>query len=421
MSVPPELLAATENPAWVAPLVAQTDELITKEFKPFLNHFFAAVPEDEGITSLRFNTTTTANASVTRDGPDAQVHVDAATQEEASIETSEKANYAPGSAALAGLAVGLPNGLPTGEQDAHFGITNCTNGYGAGIKDFNAGEGTPGASEPGVQPYVFLDIADTRTRVPQEHWNIDTLDGGNSEANPSGGNLNDFLDGAIVRLPHLWYGRGELLAVFGVFNQGRFELHPAHAFIPPTDGMPEQPNVPLKVHVLSNETAAALDVNVRAVHYDRLTDEADFRDNGETRRGQTVSTSWEPLLSWRKRDGWAQVNTRPVAVAIASNQDMSLDLQLGTELNGASFSTPTHTSGSETAVEVDIDATGFSSTGERRWIGQVTGGQGSQRGISFATLDFNLPQDEIVSLAGKVDAGLTDAEVDSAVLWGSEF
>lgn len=418
MSVPPELLKSIENPGWTDFVTAKTGELKVRNFTTFFNHFFAEIPEGEGLSGLRFATTTT-DGSVDRDGQDAQVSTNAVAQADALLETRERANYAPGAQSIAGIAVELPNGLPTGAQDVHFGMTNDTNGYGAGIKDFGIGEGTPGATSPGVQPYVFIDVAGTRTRVPQEHWNLDTLDGSNDANNPSGAALNNFETGNIIRLDHLYYGKGELDVDIGVYQSNRVEFHSAHAFTPDDQAMIEQPNVPMHAHVENNATAQTLDLNVRAVHYERLTGEADFRVNGETRRGQDVDSSWEPLISWQKRDNWEQVNVRPVAVTIASDTDLALDIQLDPSLNGASFGSPTHTSSSEHAVDVDTSATGFSSTGERRWIGQVSGGQGSRTGTGSGDLEFNLPADQIATLAAKADAD--NATVDAVVLWGSEF
>jgi hypothetical protein len=414
------------------------NQVRTARFSPYINHMFAAVPESEGITTLRFDPDTSSNGAINRDGADAVLHCDASQNEHAQLETTEHINYAPGTIGAAGWTF-EPQSLPSGEQDLWIGATNKNDGVGIGLKEFSSGDGTPEVSGGGVQPYVFFEKGgNDRIRIPQEHWNQDTLDGSNDDNNPSGKDINDWLDGAIIRIdPQLFYGHGvyKLQAVVkeghntvSLDGGGELLLEDAgvekvnfHNIVVSKGVMLDQPNVPIMARCETNGTAQAIDQHWTSVHYERASDEAETRLNGETRTGQDVDTAWEPLISWRKRSGWDNVNSRPITVVVSSDTNLELDIQLGATLNGASFGLATHTTSSETALEFDTSATGFSSTGERRWVGQATGGTGNQAGAAATTqtLTFNLPGERNVTLAAK--AASDNAVVNSAAITGSEF
>lgn len=320
---------------------------------------------------------------------------------------NQRTNYAPGTSAIAGLGVQLPSGTPSGEQEAWFGMTNSTDGYGIGIDS--------------TGPFAFIDIGGTRTKVAQSDWNQDTLDGSGVASNPSGLSLNNFETGNVVLFDHLWDGHGEIAVEVTVVDTDthQVELIKVHTFTEENDGMFEQPNVPIKARVENNGTAEALDLDVRTMHSERLGGEPDIRLNGVRRVGQDVDTSWEPLISWQGRTGWEHINVQPINILIASDTDLEVEVQLDVGLNGASFSTAPHTSDDETAVEYDTSATGFSSTGERRFVGQVVAAQGNQLGEASAALKFNLPSTQTASLAAKADAA--NAIVDSVVTTGANF
>lgn len=414
-------------------------EITVAEQKPFFNHLFSALPTSEGVTTLWFDRDTSDNGSIDRDGADAVLHCDAAANEHAELETTERLNYVPGTSGVVGWTM-MPERLPVGDQDQWIGATDQTDGIGVGVRNFDVGEGTPTVTSSGVQPYIFYEkTGQSRIRIPQEHWNRDTLDGSGGDGNPSGEDINDFLDGAIVRIdPQLYYGHGiytiKILSKRGTnefdlggggvlyLDDASVDLIAAHDIVVKEHAMLDQPNVPITARAETNATGTqAVDLHWTAAHYERARSESEIRLNGETRRGVDVDTAWEPVISWRKRSGWEQVNSRPIAVIVASDTDLVLELELGTDLNGASFGIPTHTSSSEAALEFDISATGFASggIGERRWLSQVTGGQGSSRRQAGGTLNFNLPANRNLTLAAKADAA--NAEVDAVALTGSEF
>lgn len=413
-------------------------EVRTREFESFFNHLFSVVPESEGFTDLWFDEDTSTNAAINRDAADVILHCDASENEHAQLETTERINYPPGTAGAGGWTF-RPEQLPTGEQNAWSGVTDGNDGVGIGIKDFSSGEGKPTVTSAGVQPYIFYERTNqTRILIPQEHWNKDTMDGSGDENNPSGEDINDLLDGAICRIdPQLYYGHGvytvQLLSKRGsngveldgaggvlLLEDADVDLVKAHNIVVKGEAMVDQPNVPVTARAETNGTGSQpIDIHWTAVHYERARSIANNRLNGVRRSGITVGTAWEPLISWQKRSGWEQVNSRPVGVVVASDTDLELDLQLGVGLNNASFGLPPHTTSSETALEFDTSADGFSSTGERRWVDQVVGGQGNKESQAQAALEFNLPANRILTLAAKADS--SGATVSAVALTGSEF
>jgi len=89
-------------------------------------------------------------------------------------------------------------------------------------------------------------------------------------------------------------------------------------------------------------------------------------------------------------------------------------------LNNASYSKATHTSDSESEVEVDTSADGFSTIGERRFVDfAATGGRGSATASEEAGLDFSLPEGQVVTLAARAPGG--SASVDSVLRWQEGF
>jgi len=135
---------------------------------------------------------------------------------------------------------------------------------------------------------------------------------------------------------------------------------------------------------------------------------------------KSVDTSgWTPLISWQKRSGWDMVNVKPLKVALAAESaDVKLELQLDPGLGSPSWSRATHSSPSETAVEVDTSGT-LDSNGERRWPGYVTAGQLNEGSIIQNDVDFNLPTGQAVTLAAQGVGGT--ASVSGVLAWEEFF
>lgn len=117
------------------------------------------------------------------------------------------------------------------------------------------------------------------------------------------------------------------------------------------------------------------------------------------------------------------VNVKPFGInAAAASEDVKLELQLDPTLTASNWQLPTHTSSSETAVEVSLPAdTTIGTDGERRWVSATTAGQGNTAGsIRRGDLTFNLPSAQPIVLAAQATSGTATAEVGS-VSWEEYF
>jgi len=228
----------------------------------------------------------------------------------------------------------------------------------------------------------------------------------------------------IVRFPHLYYGGGQI-PCRGLFHEGTdAELRTMHTFTPANTpdrwdvGPPfDQPNLAIQFET-SGLAGGALRAN--AAHYEFGESETETRINGEHITGKSVDTSgWTPLISWRKRSGWEMVNVKPLKVGLsAESADVKLELQLDPVLGSPTWLLPTHSSSSETAVEVDTSGS-LDSNGERRWPGYVTAGQLNEGSIIQNDVDFNLPTGQAVSLAAQGVGGT--ASVSGVLAWEEFF
>lgn len=382
------------------------NELTIRNFETFFNHQFSQIPTSEILSDLWFKTDTTTNASIDRSDAEVKLHLDASTSETASVETREHGHYSPGSLSIPGVATRLGSNL-TGDQDFWFGYTNETNGVGAG-------QDTDGM-------YLFYDKGGSRTKKYQENWNLDVLDGTGGSGNPSGETLNTFKDGQVVRFPFLAYNQGQFSTKIGVKLDNAVEFVTVHNWVEIGDSFLNELNLPIMIKIENNTTASTLDAFLSAVHFERLSKETDARTNGEPRMGQSVGTSWTPLVSIQQRTGWDGVDTRPSGVKIASDTDAKVALLLDTDLGtSASFNLPSLSSSSECAMDVDTSATSFDSNGEKRWSNFVKGGGGSVKFQQLvADVDFNIPTDQILTLAAKCVG--SSGTVDSNLSWESEF
>ena len=388
-----------------SPGLDSLEEFRVRDYNPFFNHHFSHIPESEVLTKLWYYTDT-QDGNLDRDGSELSLNTTATTNAYAEVETTEHGNYSPGSEAVCGMGVRVGSS-PTGEQDAWWGYSNGTNGFGCGV------------DADGL--YCFHDYGGTRDKYYQKDWNKDTLDGSDDDDNPSGLSLDNFQSGHIFRWPHLWYGYGQIEYVIAVRDRNGVEPVTVHSVNRDGDELFEQSNLPMKARVENNGTAESLSLYLNAVHYEKRTKDVDVRINGEYNNGVSVDDTWTPLISIRKRTDWADVNIKPLEVEISSDTDIVAEIQLDSDITGASFNLPEHTSSSETAVEVDTSATDFNTFGERRWVSRVKSGGNNKFGAAAAeNIDFNIPAEQIITLAAKADSGQTGS-VDAVLKWGEEF
>lgn len=382
--------------------IGQVDEVHVEDFTSFFNHTFSRpnAPDDKNWDY---------SAGVTKE--QSEIELDGSEH----LLSEQRGNYPPGSEAIPGVAFRVTS-MPTGGS-VYAGYFDDTDDDSVPDEGFGFGADASGT-------FAFIAKEGTVRRVYQADWNGPA----SVEDNPF-----DVHYPRICRFPHLFYGGGAIeyrIIDHGTNDQGvpETEVKTVHIETPETvasegapfnDGPPfGQPNLPI-AFTADSVTGGALRAN--AAHYESGDDEGEKRVNGEHFAGVTVGTTgWTPLLSWRKRTDWEMVNVRPLRLGvIAETNNIKLELQLGSTLNTPSWGRPTHTDDDETAVEVDTSAT-IDTNGQRRWVGFAPAGQGNQGGdLEAEDLEFNLPTDEIVTLAGQAVGG--EATAHGAVGWQEFF
>jgi len=368
------------------------------------------------VTGLRNNIELGGSATVDNTEGEYVLSTTANGSDDIIFGTELRGRYSPGEVAEAGIGV-RTEGRPTGNQEWKVGPFEDMNGY-------YIGEDSEG--------YFLARLnGGNETKVRQENWNKDTLDGSDDRNNPSGLNL-DMDEGHVVRFDYAWYGHGEVKARLvmnepsmesGQGNENSQSVITVHSFYPKNEVSVEQANLPVRADLSNNGTAESFDLFIAGRQFTVLgTGKQADRINGETRFGQSIDGTWTPLISFQRETGFDNIPVNIDAFSVSTDNTIEYAIILGDQgnLNNASYSKATHTRDSESAVEVDTSADGFSTIGERRFVDfAATGGRGNSTASEEAGLDFSLPEGQIVTLAARAPGG--SASVDSVLRWQEGF
>lgn len=371
---------------------------------------FNYVSSLDKVTSLRNDIVTSGSAGVDNANGEYNVFTTANGADSAQVSTKKRGRYSPGAVAEVGIGI-RTNERPTGSQEWKAGAFTDSNGL-------YFGEDSEGY-------YVARIKGGTETKIRQANWNQDTLDGSGGNDNPSGAKL-DLDKGNILRIDYAWYGYGEIKFKVIILNPDEEnpkaqETVTVHSIYVENEPTTEEANLPVRQEVDNNGTAEAFDLYVGGRQFTILgTGKASSRDNGETRLGQSIDDTWTPLISFRKKAGDDNIPVSAEYMKVISDSTLEFELLVQEDgLTGANFVPPTHTSASETAVEVDTSATDITSFGERRFVSVVEGGNRSSVASTDAEIDFSVPEGDIVTLAARAPSGT--ATVDSVLNWREDF
>lgn len=350
------------------------DELSTRELQIIWEHSFAKVPETEGFTDKFFT-----YSGATRDGPSA------AMGEGDWIKTKEVGDYGGGQPVLAGSTFEI-NQQPTGDQDAWTGYTDQVDGVGLGVRDFDQGEGTPGATTAGPQPYVFFErFGNSRVIVPQEHWNINVCDGSRDD-----GPELDLSDGVTVRMPHACYFHSKAGVELGIkLDNGGFALVPVHEFNYRGGPMWSHSDLPVQTRVTGTE-GNGFEARTTTVHYEGETGRGVKRVTGEVwtpqkDNGNVLSLNaypnWTYVMGFQRRSGWEKIDLTPLYLTLNTTQDVEAQITIGGSFSGTSFdgTYPEYIPDSERAVNYDLSLpnagteTTIDTIGQREWADFISG------------------------------------------------
>lgn len=402
---------AHDDAAWTKLMTnptTQVDEVRVEDFTSFFNHTFSR-PGAPDTKNWAF-----VDADVTKS--DSEIELATTT----GLIGKQRGNYPPGSEAIPGVAFRLTSTPTGGEAFAGYFADSDDDQ----IPDVGFGFGSDATSD-----FAFIAKGGTIQRIRQSDWNGEVVGG------------RPFVTHypRICRFPHLFYGGGgvqwRIVDHDTVDGTPTPTLKTVHTETPesvssygsPFDAGPpfDQPNLP---PAFTSNGLAGASLRANASHYESGEDESENRINGEFFGGASGTsvgqTGWTHLVSWRKRDGWDMVNVKPFRVGvIAESSDVQVEVQLGSAVSSTSFSLPTHTDANGSAVEVTTSGS-LDTAGQRRWIGYAqTGASGafsSSPGlIGESSLDFNLPGEDVVTLAANGVGG--SASVFGYVAWEEYF
>lgn len=379
-----------DDSAWTELMSIPTDQLDnveTQQSISFFNHTFAR-PEAPDTKNWDFTP-----ADVTKDASEVEL---ASTTV---LETTQRGNYPPGGEATPGVALRL-TGTPTAGE-AFGGYANTTDGLIVG--------------EDTTDSFVEIRNGGAAKKVRRPNWN---------------GYVPDervWVDSRpiITRMPHLFYGGGDLGIDALLHGEDGSELRRLHTFTADSvndafgDGATiSQPNLPVR---FESDGLTGGNLRANACHYQFELSQGETRVNGEHFINVDAGTTgWTPLIAWSKRTNWDMVNVKPLKIKVAAaSADAKVELQLGATVSGGTWDLPTHSSSSETSVEVNTGAS-LDGNGERRWPGFVPAGQGSKTGTLEADdLTFNLSADRTVVLAAQGVGGTST--LSGVVGWEEYF
>ena len=341
-----------------------------------------------GLSALRDRQIlTNGGLAVATDG-EIKISTSATPNSTSKVDSAEVGRYVPGYAAEIGIGVRMPVD-PVGNQVCRFG--------GLGQDDDNGlyfGKDANGY-------FAAILRNNVETKIYKDNWNLDKMDG----TGQSGFNINSN-NGNIFQINFTWYGYGaiEFGVVATVDNIQRFiACHVISGF--DTTSI-VTPNLRVFGEVTNGADSTNFDLYLGGRQYSIIGRYIPkYRFTGSFRLSRATSTTVIPLVSHRRKAGF---NDRSIKMSgfdtIAASEPHILEIRVGGTLTGAVWDTPTNHTVTETALESDVTATAITG-GIVVWQQIVQGGQGQQTALTGAEVDFDLPDDAVVSLCARTLTG----------------
>lgn len=312
----------------------------------------------------------------------------------AQLDSAEAARYIPGYGAEIGMGIRFTD-VPTGDQRAIWG--------GKGVN------GTDGIyfMYDALGLAVVLLTAGVERIVRRADWNIDTVDG----TGPSGFNLDEAVNGYIYQIDFTWYGYGGIkFSVVGTPEGLLQRPLPIHSFTTEDydSTSVRDPNMLVFAEVSNGATSEDFAVQVGGRQYSIVGQyKPKFRYTGDVRNTTTITTTPQPLVSFRFKEAFKNrsVKLDGVNAINTGNNNAFFEVRSGGTLTGASFGTPRNYIPGETAVESDTTATAITGGSVVYPSQSVPTAKDSQ--FSFLTLDLDLPALSTFTLVAYTLSGTT--------------
>lgn len=352
-----------------------------------------------GITALREELITISGASVDATG---QFLTVSGINSNLYLETNEHGRWAPGIAGEAIIGIRFLT-IASGTQAAKWGYW-----------DRDGGGVYFGQDSAGM--FVGATTGSEVLKVYQPNWNKDPLDGTGKS-----GLILDRTDGRPHTITYQWaYGTVK----YSLFTHDmetntlrNILIHEWHSHDEPpmTD-----PNLPLTVELSNGSSPGStiFEARLLARSYSIIGKYIPNRRINSERNLSFSATGTDivPIISIRKKAFFDTLAARLQSFDISAAGDSILELRAGGTLIGASWTDPTNTTSTETAMESDTTASGISG-GELLWSG-VSAGTSTDFGDSGA-FEFYVPEGLPISLCV---AGIGGGVAGTAVLrWREEW
>lgn len=356
-----------------------------------------------GISVLRDTITVVGAATVTTpaSGNGYQLSTTAVALNAATLDSAINGQYNMGTAAEAAIEVLLPVNS-TGNQVVRWGLFTDQDGF------------CFGQDSTGV--FISTRISSIETKVYQSSWNGDKLNG----TGASGLTLN-LAKGNQFQFTYIFaFGVVEFRVVMQ--NASNIEqVVTVHRYRLNNSPNMNDANLPIRAQVQNGATATALSLFVYSRSY-AILGIPDFsrRITSERRLSVSVSTTFLPLVSFRKKTVFPSGTTRANSVTvyiegvdILTDTDCIYQIRLASTLTGASFTTPVDTPSSETCLEADVSATAINTTtGTLIYEGLAP----AAKNATFLTskdISLVVPDNQIITLAVR---SITGTAVVTSVL-----
>jgi len=337
------------------------DELVIAE-KQVLIELKSAVND---ISVLRNVTEVTGSATVALANSEYRLRTTASAGDTAKLTSAEKGRYVPGYQAECGVGIRLGSVADyTGDMDSKWGYFDDNNGYFFGYDALGF--------------YVGIRRGGVDTKTYQADFENDSVDGQGDSAytlDPESGN--------VFEIDYVWYGYGSIrfyvIAKNADFILGTKKIL-MHTIIPDGETSIQQPNLPINVELTNGTEAVATDVYVGGRQYSIYGGyNPIFRLTGDFRANVTLSTTFQPLISFRRKT--ASIFQNQIAqfddLQLHTTGDIIISFVVNGTLTGASWGTPTNHTATETILESDTSATAITGGTFTGGFYSVPGGQGN--------------------------------------------
>lgn len=355
-----------------------------------LNSVFGTSPLRDKVVTANGGTKDDVNGTVTTGEILLETNTDA--DGEVLLESAEIGRYISGYGAELGVGVRFTQ-APTDTQSATWGgITSDGN------NGFYFGRDATGVYVTRLRAGTEID------KTYQSDWNLDKLDG----TGKSGRTL-DLDNGNIFQIEWTWYGYGQI--IFGVLGvvSGKQTFIPVHEMSDFTDTSVTDPSLRVFTKVENGGTTTSnLPLYVGGRQYSVVgTYVPKYRFTADVRGSTTLSTTVQPLISFRIKSGFRNRSIKLQGYTIVNdgNNRVYVELRLDGTLTGATFGTPGNYTASDTALESDTSATAITG-GNVIWNGDVIDSSNAGNvGLADRDVDLDLPEESTITLCAASFSG----------------